>query len=246
MVRCAACSHVWRAEREPAEPEEATDPLAALDDEVDPFAVEDHGFTPAPAPTSVEPRRKNGLAAWGAAAGLVVGVLGAAVIFRADMVRLWPNSASAFSLIGLETTASGLVIEKNSITARREVGPEGSGLRVTALVRNPTGAPIPAPYVQVHVRDAQGRVVLEERGALEVLLVQSQQVGRFSLWIPDAPAEGADVELRLLTGAYPAGPAGADDDASARDLAGELGGVGVDDGVASSSDGAANTPAPTG
>lgn len=203
-VRCAACSHVWRAEPipEPVEPEPQAQEYA--EDEVDPFVSEERSYTPPPSTTQMPETEKHaGLAAWGAAAGLLVGVLGAAIIFRADMVRVWPKSASAFALVGLETTASGLQIDTGSISARRQIGAEGTGLMVAALVRNPGNSPIIAPFIQVQIRDAQGRLVLQTRGELETAVVGAREVGQFTMWIADAPADGVDVELRLLSGEFP-------------------------------------------
>lgn len=224
-VRCAACAHVWRAERQAVQPEPVASPEFD-DDDIDPISgamansadatghgaasgqggkANAHGFVPPPMPPTeahMPTAPQRGLAAWGGGAGIVVGILAAAILFRAEMVQVWPKSASVYAMVGLSPTISGLQIDKGSIAARRELGPDGEGLRVTALVRNPSKNPLPAPFVQLQVRDARGRVVLQQRGALDQPLVGARQVSRLSFWVPNAPADGVDVELRL-TEAFP-------------------------------------------
>src|SRR5262249_50876581 len=124
-VRCASCGHRWTAALDAAPEPVATaappSPTAsitpaepAVDDASDPMLARDD--LPRAFRTRAEEERRLRRAAamgavWAGAAVAAASVFAVGLVFRENVVRVWPQTASAYSLIGLPVNPVGLVIE---------------------------------------------------------------------------------------------------------------------------------------
>jgi len=153
--RCAACGHTWRVD--------APDGAPAVKTEAPP--EEPKVLTAAPKEPArayrdkVEARRRRrgmmiGAGAWGTVAAALLVMLGAAWVFRLDIVRAWPQTASAYALVGSKANPYGLAIE--DVTARRVFVEGDPVLEVEGVLRNIDRRPRGAPYVRFALQDAQG------------------------------------------------------------------------------------------
>jgi predicted Zn finger-like uncharacterized protein len=167
-VRCRSCSHVWHATlvEEPLELSEAPD-MAALraqagfgrrDD-----APESLAETPAPElpkafrARAEEQRRVRRAAThgavWAGLASVFVAILGAAWLFRVEVVDLYPRAAAAYAAVGTPVNATGLDFEAMSI----KVAPyDPAKVIVSGAIRNIRDREIQPPPVRVALLDAHG------------------------------------------------------------------------------------------
>lgn len=157
-VRCAACAAEWRAL-----PEGAAEPLT-LTPPPEPQAP----AKPAPVSSQLRARAKAKRETREAAAvgmvwaGLGVGlaaVLGLAVLFRVDVVRLWPRTAGAYAAVRLPVNPVGLVPENVQ---------GGPGLQngravmvVSGSLRNVTSGARPNALLKVSLFDKAGKTLTQ-------------------------------------------------------------------------------------
>ena len=197
-VRCAACSERWTAFPEA--------PATAATVEPD---------APSPAPGSFgvelprafrsraeEERRMRAAASAGAAwAGLAVAVavvIGAGVVFRQNVVRVWPQTASAYSVIGLPVNPVGLVIE--SVKAEPSLQEGHAVLAVSGMIRNVVDRSVAAPPLRVTLLNAQGKRVAGQIDALGNANIPPGETRHFSTAIVDPPFSAHDLEVDFAAG----------------------------------------------
>jgi predicted Zn finger-like uncharacterized protein len=200
-VRCQACKHSWRALPEgpldltaqvaPARPEPAPEPETLAE-------------TPAPElpkayRARAEPARRIRRAAahgvaWAGTACVTLGLLGAAWLFRADVVDALPRTASAYAAVGLDVNPVGLDFE--AISAR--AAPEDPGkVVVSGAVRNVREDEREVPVIRVALLDADGHELAHDYVRLDVPPVLPGKVQGFAVRLPDPAgrAEGVGVDF---------------------------------------------------
>ena len=156
-VRCANCGHSWfqspRA-TPPPEPKPVVQqaPKTPVIDPADLDAVR------ARARQHMKQRMTPAKAASWAAFLLILGVgLFGINAYANQIVRVWPQSAKAYSLFGRDVNIRGFEIEEVNYTALVR---EGAGfLEVTGQVRNLTDAPMTPPLLRASLRDSAGSEV---------------------------------------------------------------------------------------
>lgn len=215
-VRCAACGAVWTAKPEIeaeldepviAAPEVEDDPEPA-DAPADPLAVVDDGTIAPPPPIPTAPSRgAMVLASWGALCGAVIGLIAAAAMFREDVVSVWPKTASVYGVFGVTPGETALVLNADSVTARRIVEDGQEILEVRAEAYNPKRKPQPAPLLRVRLKSADGDVVMERLVDPDADMVAADGAAVFTLRLADPPPEAADLEASFADiGGHAAAP----------------------------------------
>lgn len=167
-VRCRSCSQVWHATlvEEPLELSEPPEtaglrPQAGFGRRED--APESLAETPAPElpkafrARAEEQRRVRRAAThgavWAGLASLFVAILGAAWLFRVEVVDLYPRAAAAYAAVGSPVNATGLDFEAMSI----KVAPyDPAKVIVSGAIRNIRDREIQPPPVRVALLDAHG------------------------------------------------------------------------------------------
>jgi predicted Zn finger-like uncharacterized protein len=206
-VRCASCGITWRALREePLElslaPDEgavargAEDPLSFLPAEPEP---------PPPPPSEVskafrakaEQRRKAREAAtagvvWASLATAFLVVLGAAWLFRVDLVRLYPRAAGAYASLGIPVNPTGL--EFKDVKARPAASEPGK-VYITGEVRNVERRAAEAPPLRVTLIGKNGVKLVAKVMSLPTGDLRPGQAESFSLMLADPRAEAVDVDV---------------------------------------------------
>ena len=122
-VRCASCAHSWRAMQEGASLNDAPlalTPSSSFAPEAPPADAGASSGRATPLPKliraeAVEKKKSReavaaGVAWAGLGAGFVALVL-ACVLFRVDVVRLWPQTASAYAFAKMPVNPTGLAFE---------------------------------------------------------------------------------------------------------------------------------------
>jgi predicted Zn finger-like uncharacterized protein len=203
-VRCAACGHTWHAREGDEEPPlednvEADGDSASLD-------LSEEQFEPPPPPPA-SPRAGNRPLApgapnvrrhmflWSAAGAAVLALMALAVVFRVEVVRAWPRTASAYAAAGFTVTAEGLVFE--NIAAEPGYADGEPLLTITADVRNTSGRARDVPPVRIGLYDDNGEELFSWSVALDVAALEPRQAARFTAKLAQPPADAQDLELRF-------------------------------------------------
>lgn len=167
-VRCRSCSRVWHATlvEEPLELSEPPE-TAAVHAQAGFGRREDmpESLAETPAPelpkafrARAEEQRRVRRAAthgavWAGLASLFVAILGAAWLFRVEVVDLYPRAAAAYAAVGSPVNATGLDFEAMSI----KVAPyDPAKVIVSGAIRNIRDREIQPPPVRVALLDAHG------------------------------------------------------------------------------------------
>lgn len=249
-VRCQACGHTWRASAHdepleltaPAEESRAAEPPAfGRRDDLAPEALAE-----APAPelprafrARAEHQRRMRRAAaagavWAGLACVFLGLLGAAWLFRVQVVELYPRVAAAYAAVGAPVNPVGLEFE--AVRARPAPNDPGQVL-ISGALRNVRRHPVATPVVRVTLLDAEGREIGHQMLTVPGPEIQPGAVLGFATLAPDPQARVADIgvafdlEARPQTASAPEA-AGAPPDASAALIAerqpGLRGAIGVE------------------
>jgi predicted Zn finger-like uncharacterized protein len=216
-VRCAACGTRWTAmPEEPAalaeiEPEPAPASAPAPEPASEPDFSQ-LAFEPKPLPADELPRafrdkvqtqkRVRQAAAtgaiWAGMIGLLVLLIGAAVVLRQDVARLWPRTAGAYAMVGLPVNLVGLAIEGQHAQPALKDG--HAAVVVTGALRNVLGRPVAAPPLRISLLNAAGKAVLVKIADPGGARIPPGEVRRFSIDVLDPPVSATDVEIAFVIG----------------------------------------------
>lgn len=214
-VKCAQCGATWR-EFGQAEPEAAAAAVAAARGQsaapaaAPPPAAEPEAeaetFSPGAArraeilrekKAQAERRSKQAAtvntAVWAGLVAAVAFVLMLGAVFREQVVRLWPGTASAYAAIGLPVNAAGLLIEK--VRAAPSMLEGHKALTVTGTLRNVAGAPVTVPAFRVDVLDKAGRPLDHKFIQITAPPLKAGEIRPFSLGVADPPVGYQDVAV---------------------------------------------------
>jgi len=212
-VRCAGCGDSWRAEPL-AEPLQLTPELVAPQQEVEVFAggVEpDLAQTPAEELPKVfrqkaEAKRRTREAmtaglVWGAmSAGLALLLL-AAVVFRIQVVRLWPRTAGAYAAVRL--TVNPLGVAPDNVQAAPGLENGRAALIVTGAERNVDSQPRPPAPLRISLYDKAGARLLSRVVELPPSPLGGGERRPFRVSFLDPPMAAAQVGVDFVSPAPP-------------------------------------------
>lgn len=223
-VRCQSCGHQWMAT--PDDPLVlAADPVVAPADAAEPsLAPESLADTPAPElpkafRARAEQQRRVRRAAthgamWAGLASVFVAILGAAWLFRVDVVELFPRTAAAYAALGAPVNPVGLDFE--ALSARPTLR-DPSKVLVSGALRNVRDREVTAPPVRVALLDADGAEIGHAVVTIEAAPVLPGGVQGFAVLIADPAGKAAGVGVDFAaTGREPARSGADDPDAPAR------------------------------
>ena len=219
-VRCQSCGHTWRAvSEEPLDLVVSADGEAAADappagfgrrDEHAPEALAD-----APAPElprafrarAEHQRRMRRVAAvgavWAGLACVFLGLMGAAFLFRVQVVELYPRAAAAYAMAGIPVNPVGLEFE--AVKARPAPNRPGQVL-ISGALRNVRDRPISPPVVRVALLDAEGREIGHQMLTVPGPPIQPGAVLGFATLAPDPQARAADIGVAFAPDTAPLAP----------------------------------------
>jgi len=214
-VRCRTCAHVWHASLA-EEPLELSEPpeTAAIQQQAG-FGKRDEtpeslAETPAPElpkafrARAEEQRRVRRAAThgavWAGLASLFVAILGAAWLFRVEVVDLYPRAAAAYAMVGSPVNATGLNFEAMSI----KVAPyDPAKVIVSGAIRNIREREIVAPAVRVALLDAHGAEIGFRIIPVEAPPVLPGGVQGFAAVVPDPGQKVVGIGVDFVAEAQP-------------------------------------------
>jgi len=217
VVRCASCGNRWTARNEEStdlfdEPSDATmagdAAMASLDTSGAAATAEPEPEPPvsalpgeelpkvfrarADAERRLREATTTGVVWAGMAAAMASMVVGA-LIFRIDMVRLWPATAGAYASVGLPVNTVGLVIE--NIKAEPSLEDGHAAVTITGIMRNITDHAVIAPPLRVELRNAKDKRVAGRIAAAADPKIPPSEIRHFAITILDPPRTAKDLVI---------------------------------------------------
>jgi len=149
-------------------------------------------FTLPPFP-SIPLLRGPGLTATcGAMAALVL----AMIVWRNDVVRLIPQTAAFYRLVGLEVNLRGLAFKDIKITY--ETADAKPVLVIEGMIIGESKEPAGIPRLRFSVRDAQGAEVYAWNAVLEQSVLKPGERAWFKTRLASPPPEGRNIDIRFF------------------------------------------------
>jgi predicted Zn finger-like uncharacterized protein len=200
-VRCASCGASWRAEAEgepldllPAEP--AAPPSAVAPEPVRPADALPKSFR---AQQEQRRRTRQAVAAgvvWASLAAAFVALVLAAVIFRVQVVRLWPRTAGAYAALRLPVNPFGL--QPEDVHASPGLKDGHAMLFVQGVERNVEAGPRPVAPLQVRLYDKTGASLGSQTVEVDGGPLKPGEARPFTAAFVDPPVAGATVGVDLV------------------------------------------------
>ena len=128
----------------------------------------------------------------GAMAALVL----AMIVLRNDVVRLLPQTASFYRLVGLEVNLRGLAFKDIKITY--ETVDAKPVLVIEGMIVGNTKEPVGLPRLRFSVRDAQGAEVYAWNAVLEQSVLKPGERAWFKTRLASPPPEGRNIDIRFF------------------------------------------------
>jgi predicted Zn finger-like uncharacterized protein len=120
----------------------------------------------------------------------------ALVIWRTDVVRLLPQTATFYKMVGLEVNLRGLMFKDVKIT--RETVEGKPVLVIEGVITGETRKPVELPRLRFSVRDEHGAEVYAWNAVLEQAILNPGERAWFKSRLASPPPEGRNIDVRFF------------------------------------------------
>jgi predicted Zn finger-like uncharacterized protein len=120
----------------------------------------------------------------------------ALVIWRAEVVRLLPQTATFYSLVGLDVNLRGLAFKDIKVTNETVEGKPV--LVIEGSIIGETRKPVELPRLRFSVRDAQGAEIYAWNAVLEQPVLKPGERAYFKSRLASPPPEGRNIDVRFF------------------------------------------------
>jgi predicted Zn finger-like uncharacterized protein len=120
----------------------------------------------------------------------------AVVIWRAEMVRLMPQTAAFYKLVGLDVNVRGLRFKDVKVTTETVEGTPM--LVIEGAITGESSKPVELPRLRFSIRDAQGAEVYAWNTVLEQSVVRPGEKVVFKSRLASPPPGGRNVDVRFF------------------------------------------------
>jgi predicted Zn finger-like uncharacterized protein len=121
----------------------------------------------------------------------------AVVIWRADMVRLLPQTAAFYKLVGLEVNLRGLRFRDVRVTAETVEGTPM--LVIEGAITDDSNKPVELPRLRFSIRDADGAEIYAWNTVLEQSFLRPGEKAEFKSRLASPPPGGRNVDVRFFS-----------------------------------------------
>jgi predicted Zn finger-like uncharacterized protein len=199
-VRCAKCGHAWHQQPENASAPAAADMVGEVEPPPDPDDAPPRvAFAAAPMPIAASapppPGRMRALAGWGGLAALILLIGWSVITFRQTIAASWPQSASLYAMLGLETNAQGVAFL--DVSYARETQDGAPVLAVSGRIVNVGSEELPVPPIRVALTDRDKRELYHWSFSASVATLHPGQAVPFTTRLPSPPPAARHLELRF-------------------------------------------------
>ena len=120
----------------------------------------------------------------------------ALIIWRVDVVRLLPQTAALYRLVGLEVNLRGLMFKDVKVTTETVEGKPV--LVIEGVITGETRKPVELPRLRFSVRDAQGAEIYAWNAVLEQPMLKPGEKAWFKSRLASPPPEGRHIDVRFF------------------------------------------------
>lgn len=120
----------------------------------------------------------------------------ALVIWRVDVVRLLPQTAAFYKMVGLDVNLRGLLFKDVKVTSETAEGKPV--LVIEGVITGDTRKPVELPRLRFSVRDAQGAEIYAWNAVLEQPVLRPGEQARFKSRLASPPPEGRNIDVRFF------------------------------------------------
>src|SRR2546430_12102240 len=120
----------------------------------------------------------------------------ALMIWRADVVRLLPQTATFYKMVGLEVNLRGLAFK--DIKVSNETVDGKPVLVIEGTIVGQTKNPVELPRLRFSVRDAQGTEIYAWNAVLEQPVLKPGERAYFKSRLASPPPEGRNIDVRFF------------------------------------------------
>ncbi len=185
-VKCAACGHTWHVDGS----------LTPITDRAATTGKAHQAYRQAIREKRERKSRSAAIGAWLMTVLIFIGLIGGALHFRNDVVRIWPQAAGVFRLAGFEVNRFGL--DFNSIEPTRTFDGTTPLLTVTGSVVNISRNTQPAAPVRIGLLDDNGIEVAVLTADLDKTKLAPGEEATFSARLENPPVSALDIELYFI------------------------------------------------
>jgi predicted Zn finger-like uncharacterized protein len=126
----------------------------------------------------------------------------ALIIWRADVVRLLPQTATFYQMVGLDVNLRGLAFKDIKIT--NETADGKPVLVIEGMIVGETKEPVELPRLRFSVRDEQGAEIYAWNAVLEQPMLKPGERAYFKSRLASPPPEGRNIDVRFFNKGDPA------------------------------------------
>jgi predicted Zn finger-like uncharacterized protein len=120
----------------------------------------------------------------------------ALLIWRIDVVRLLPQTAAFYKLVGLDVNLRGLRFKDVKITSETVEGKPV--LVIEGVITGESSKPVELPRLRFSVRDAQGAEIYAWNAVLEQPVLRPGEKAWFKSRLASPPPEGRNIDVRFF------------------------------------------------
>jgi predicted Zn finger-like uncharacterized protein len=121
----------------------------------------------------------------------------ALTIWRVDVVRLLPQTATFYKMVGLEVNVRGLMFRDVKITSETLEGKPV--LAIEGVITVEGRKPVELPRLRFSVRDAQGAEIYAWNAVLEQPVLKPGERALFKSRLASPPPEGRNIDIRFFS-----------------------------------------------
>ncbi len=119
------------------------------------------------------------------------------LIWRVDVVRLLPQTATFYKMVGLDVNLRGLMIKDVKVTSESVEGKPV--LVIEGVITGESRKPVELPRLRFSVRDAQGAEIYAWNSVLEQSVLKPGDKTWFKSRLASPPPEGRNIDVRFFS-----------------------------------------------
>jgi len=120
----------------------------------------------------------------------------ATLIWRAELVRLLPQTAGFYKLVGLDVNLRGLKFKDVKVSSEMVEGK--AVLVIEGSITGESNKPVEIPRLRFSVRDAQGAEIYAWNAVLEQSVLRPGERAQFKSRLASPPPEGRNIDVRFF------------------------------------------------
>jgi predicted Zn finger-like uncharacterized protein len=121
----------------------------------------------------------------------------ALTIWRVDVVRLMPQTAAFYKMLGLDVNLRGLVFKDMKISTETVEGKPV--LVIEGVIVGKARKPVELPRLRFSVRDSQGAEIYAWNTVLEQTVLKPGEAASFKSRLASPPPEGRNIDVRFFS-----------------------------------------------